>query len=144
MSQMQNQMAVDGRTGETFPVLDDIRSQSGGEALLSAAAGSVFTVPSGKALILTSYGVYNRGDGGGVADRMYIFASTTGAAAQRTVVINELGTSAYLGETGIQGIVIIASISSFCYIRGNPGAGTGFFRIGGLIRDRVNGDVTSP
>lgn len=124
-----------GVTNDYQPKVDTIRSGVGGIALIpNASSTDLYTVPTGKVFLLTTYGIYKSGTG-----FMQIIAST-GLATKISI---GLVASAYVGETGLDGVTVIASTTtSLAIAASSPTLSGGRVRIGGILRDRTSGEVT--
>lgn len=122
------------------PVLDRLRSETGRGIMTGAASGAtVFTVPTGKAFHLTNYTIWKTT----AAGRVQISASGAGAT-RRTLVYFSLAVSTFLAEQKLAGILVVASTNARRQIRASSILGNAWVRVGGVLRDRVVGDTTTP
>lgn len=125
-----------GRNDEMNPELDDIRSEIGRDANYNATGGTLLTIPTGKVFHLKSYGVYKSAAG------VFQIGASTAGGTRRTLLKGGLPASTNYGETGIQGVVVPASTTQAAVIRASMVTGTGFIRIGGLLRSKKTSDTT--
>ena len=153
MTNFMNVLPRDGRDQSGNPELDKIRSQVGGYGNAAGGAGvTLYTVPAGKVLHIGTLIVSKSTPT--TSATAWIRASV--AATTRTLVGLKFGRSSLaaagdshggsqtFAATKLQGIVVVASTVTPVYIRGVSVGVNGriFYRMGGLLRNRVDNDTT--
>lgn len=124
-------------TGDILEELDSIRSAAG-RSDSTPNSVQLFTIPSNKVFHLTTYGI------GKFAAAGRVRINATAGNGLATLIQIMMANSSYQAETGIQGIKIVASTTARAVIRASTTAGSMTVRVGGILRDRIAGDVTTP
>ena len=140
---------LDGRRGTSNAVLDDIRSQVGGNFNVAAAGASalLYTVPANRAFHLTT--VIAAQSTMALSGTLTIRQSSAGVVPNNSVLLNiAFSRSGVIADknyvaTRIQGCVVIASTTTAKYVRMLATTSRMFCRIGGLLRKRTNVDTTN-